>query len=245
MNKLKGMLKTISEWKDGKGWRQTVLAVLFMAAGTALAHADGYTPEQYYAAGYNSYQAQQYSQAITYLNAAIQLNPAYEAAYQLAGNCFYALGDKNDALVYYMKASTLQPGNAQLAQLILSIQAQMGNAQVNTQMNVTTTTQTTTTGDTATVAPAADSVDPDEDDSRQYDQAKSRMIKISGPQHKAYLYDTTENHTLSHVLLCANVTNVQFLNDAVGKAWRIILTQQDGTKMTYDQDGNFMLKSQN
>ena len=245
MEKLKQAVETILK---GKALRRA-LATLLTLGWAALAHADGYTPEQYYAAGYNSYQVKQYTQSIAYVKAAIQLNPAYEAAYQLAGNCYYALGDNTDALAYYMKASTLSPGNTQLAQLILSLQAQMGgippvNTQVNTQFNTTTTTQTVSTGDNDAVAFPSEGDDPDADDSKHFDEAKSRMVKIHGPKHKAYLFDTTEARTLDHVYLTDNVRDVEFLTDAVGKAWRVILTQDDGTKLTYDQDGHFMLKSQ-
>ncbi len=224
-------------------------ALLLVLLWTVSVQAQTYTPEQYYAAGNQCYQNHQYAQGITYLNAAIQLNPNYGPAYQLAGNCYYGMGDKASALNYYSKASQLQPDNVQLAQMVAALQGQTGMPSVQIQMNVAPgvmaapqpiPTMSDSQVSQTSVQPAPAAEDSDEDDSRYYDKAKSRMIKIHGSQRKAYLYDTTQAHTLDHVFLCDQVTDVEFITGIDGKAWRINLTQQNGGSKDYDQDGHLL-----
>jgi thioredoxin-like negative regulator of GroEL len=87
--------------------------------------AQGATAEQYIAAGQQLYTAKDYNKALQYYSAAVKLNPNNGPAYQGIGNCLYGLGRKADALAYYRRASALQPGNAQLAQFVQSLSAQV------------------------------------------------------------------------------------------------------------------------
>jgi tetratricopeptide (TPR) repeat protein len=221
------------------------LALLGLLTAATPAHADGDGPRSRYAEAYGKYRQRHYRRALEELKEALQLDPGYGAALQLAGNCYYALGDGARALGCYLQAQALLP-LAPLGPSILRLQAQ-GLMPIYMQLDATAGLPDADPAPQApaapALAPAAAVADPDEDDSEHYDEAKSRLVKIMGPKHKAFLYDPSPSHTLDHVLLCADVQGVEFLTDAVGKAWRIILRLSDGTKMTYDQDGAFMFKS--
>ena len=77
--------------------------------------------------------------------------------------------------------------------------------------------------------------------SQYYDLAKTRLIQVTGANRDAFLYDVTQAHTLDHVYLTSNVVDVQFSNDATGKAWMITLTLQDGTTKGYNADGHLTM----
>jgi tetratricopeptide (TPR) repeat protein len=107
-----------------------LFALLFSAA-TALflssSLAQAYTSSDYYNAGLQLYNAQNYSQAVQYFSAAIQVDPNNAAALQGRANCYYAQGQYQQALDDYQKVQVLQP-NPQLAAMIQSLQAKLGTA---------------------------------------------------------------------------------------------------------------------
>ncbi len=84
--------------------------------------------DQYVASGQQLLRANNYTQAFQYFSAAIKVDPNNVAAYQGLGNCYYMAGRKSDALTYYQRALALQPGNAQLAQFVQNLQAQLNPA---------------------------------------------------------------------------------------------------------------------
>ena len=88
--------------------RKAVLTALFLliSAGAFAA-----TSAEYYAAGVQLYNQKQYNQAITYLKAAIQIDPSNWQAYQLMGSCYYSEGDKTDALTAYDQSLGLHADN--------------------------------------------------------------------------------------------------------------------------------------
>ncbi len=110
-------------WKTG-GLFLALLAILALTAPPS-AKAQGASTDQYYAYGVQLYNARNYNQALQYFNYSIKLNPGNATAYQAAGNCYYALGNKQYALAYYQRASALEPNNAQLAQFVQNLQAQV------------------------------------------------------------------------------------------------------------------------
>jgi len=73
---------------------------------------------KYEAAGNQLYQANDFTQAVRYYQAALQMDPSRKAAYVGLGNCHYRLGNKTAALEAYDKALALDPSNAQLAQFV-------------------------------------------------------------------------------------------------------------------------------
>jgi tetratricopeptide (TPR) repeat protein len=95
----------------------------------SFSRAQGTSAAQYYAAGNQLYTARNYAQAAQYYYAATKIDPNYSPAYQGMGNCYYALGRQSDALAFYQRALSLNPSNAQLAQFVQNLQAQLG--QVN------------------------------------------------------------------------------------------------------------------
>ncbi|HEY5039367.1 MAG TPA: tetratricopeptide repeat protein, partial [bacterium] len=116
-----------------RGWLNGVCLVILVALMSysipSSVQAQGATTDQYYAAAGKLYAAKNYSQAAQYYYAAVKLNPSHAMAYQGLGNCYYALGRKADALTFYKRASALQPNNAQLAQFVQNLQAQVGGGQ--------------------------------------------------------------------------------------------------------------------
>ncbi len=60
------------------------------------------------------YQARQYDYAIQQYNLATQQNPNNAKAYQGLGNCYYAKGNKPQAVAAYKRALQIEPGNTQL-----------------------------------------------------------------------------------------------------------------------------------
>ncbi len=103
-------------------------ALLALGALLALAPAAGaYTATDYYNAGLQLYNAQNYDQAIQYFSAAIQLDPNNAPALQGRANCYYAQGQYPQALDDYQRVQALQP-SPQLAAMIQALQAKLGAA---------------------------------------------------------------------------------------------------------------------
>jgi hypothetical protein len=78
----------------------------------------------YYNAGLQLYNAQNYAQASQYFSAAVQMDPTNMAALQGRANCYYTLGRYSEALADYQKVESVMPSDA-LAQLIQSLQAKV------------------------------------------------------------------------------------------------------------------------
>ena len=78
-------------------------------------------------------------------------------------------------------------------------------------------------------------------ESQYTDPAKTRLIKVSGPNRDAYLFDLTPAHTLDHVYLLSNVADVQLSNDATGKVWMITFVLRDGSRKGYNADGHLTM----
>ena len=110
------------------GWLFAITILIIAASSTVEVRAQGTSAGQYVAAGQQLLKANNYTQAAQYYLAAAKLDPNNGAAYQGLGNCYYMAGRKSDALVYYQKALTLQPGNAQLAQFTQNLQAQLNSS---------------------------------------------------------------------------------------------------------------------
>ncbi len=89
--------------------------------GTARA----YTAADYYNAGLQLYNAQNYSQAIQYFSAAISLDPNNTPSLQGRANCYYTQGQYSLALADYQKVEAITPSDS-LAQMIQSLQAKVG-----------------------------------------------------------------------------------------------------------------------
>lgn len=109
------------------GWLFAITILILAASSTVKVQAQGTSASQYVAAGQQLLTARNYTQAAQYFLAAAKLDPNNGAAYQGLGNCYYMAGRKSDALVYYQKALTLQPGNTQLAQFTQNLQAQLNS----------------------------------------------------------------------------------------------------------------------
>ena len=97
-----------------------VLSLTLLLDSTALNAA---TSSDYYKAGQQLYDAKNYSQAVSYFGAAIQLDPGNMAAYEGRANCYYALGNQQAALADYQKVQSVKP-DPQVAQMIQTLQAQ-------------------------------------------------------------------------------------------------------------------------
>lgn len=100
-----------------------LFAILSAMAFPGSSSAQGTSDAQYLAAGNQMYQARNYNQALQYYGAAIKVNPNNAQAYQMAGYCYYAMGNKQYALAYLQRAYRLNP-TAQLAQAIQSLGGQ-------------------------------------------------------------------------------------------------------------------------
>lgn len=99
------------------------LAVFFTGF---ISSAQAYTSTDYYNAGLQLYNAQNYAQAVQYFSAAIQVDPNNAAALQGRANCYYAQGQYQQALDDYQKVEALSP-NPQLAAMIQALQAKVGS----------------------------------------------------------------------------------------------------------------------
>lgn len=99
------------------------VAVSFLSVPSAQA----YTAADYYNAGLQLYNAQNYTQAIQYFSAALQVDPNNTAALQGRANCYYAQGQYQQALDDYQKVQAISP-NPQLASMIQSLQAKVGTS---------------------------------------------------------------------------------------------------------------------
>jgi tetratricopeptide (TPR) repeat protein len=101
------MKRTISNFL-----KMLLLAGLFILSGQ---EAFSQTPGSMMTTANQLYAARDYSKAIQYYQAAIKSNPNDASAYQGLGNCYYALGQKSQALEAYDKSLTLNPANGSLA----------------------------------------------------------------------------------------------------------------------------------
>src|SRR5579859_1514317 len=107
-----------------------ILAVAFVLAASlflSFSKVQAYTAVDYYNAGLQLYNAQNYAQAAQYFNAAVQMDPTNMAALQGRANCYYTLGHYSEALADYQKIQSVMRSDA-LAQLIQSIQAKVAAA---------------------------------------------------------------------------------------------------------------------
>lgn len=93
---------------------------------------------QYYQAGNSTYSQKNYDMAIRYYQGAVQINPQMWQAYQGMGNCYYAKGDKQNALTNYQKALSINSNNPQLSSFVQTLQAQVGTAPAETANTGTT-----------------------------------------------------------------------------------------------------------
>ena len=107
--------------------RLAVAALLFFFGLAASSRAQDQST-QYYTAGNSMYSQKNYDMAIRYYQGAVQTNPQMWQAYQGMGNCFYAKGDKQNALTSYQKALSINSNNPQLSSFVQSLQAQVGTA---------------------------------------------------------------------------------------------------------------------
>ena len=74
------------------------------------------TSQEYFDAGLSLYQKQNYSQAVPYFRAAIQLDPQSWKAYQMLGQSYYEMGDSGSALQMFDKSLEIHPANKSLRQ---------------------------------------------------------------------------------------------------------------------------------
>ncbi len=79
----------------------------------------------YYQAGNTLYGQKNYDMAIRYYQAAVQVNPQMWQADQGLGNCYYAKGDKVNALASYQKALDINPNNPGLSNFVQTLRAQV------------------------------------------------------------------------------------------------------------------------
>jgi tetratricopeptide (TPR) repeat protein len=80
----------------------------------------------YYQAANVAYTGKDYDDAMANYQEAIQMDATLWQAYQGLGNCFYAKGQKQSALVDYQKALDLNPNNPQLVAFAQSLREQIG-----------------------------------------------------------------------------------------------------------------------
>ncbi len=85
------------------------------------------TAVEYYNAGLQLYNSKNYSQAIQYFSAAISLEPNHTGALQGRANCYYSLGQTQEALTDYEKVQTLAPSE-KLSQFIQALRVKVGTA---------------------------------------------------------------------------------------------------------------------
>ena len=105
-------------------FRRLYIVVLFLALSQA---AQGYTVADYYQAGLQLFNAKDYVKAVQYFSAALSLDPNNTASLQGRANCYYSLGQYQDALNDYEKVQAIAP-SPQLSQFIQAVQAKVGPA---------------------------------------------------------------------------------------------------------------------
>ncbi len=98
-----------------------IIFLFSIATSTAFSQAN---LDQYLTAGNQMITAKDYNKAIPYFQAAIQIDPKNSAAYQGLGSAYLSLNRKPEALSAYEKASSLNPGNTQLAGMVQSLKNQ-------------------------------------------------------------------------------------------------------------------------
>ncbi len=80
----------------------------------------------YYQAANVAYTGKDYDAAMANYQEAIEMDATLWQAYQGMGNCFYAQGQKQSALVDYQKSLDLNPNNPQLVAFAQSLREQIG-----------------------------------------------------------------------------------------------------------------------
>jgi tetratricopeptide (TPR) repeat protein len=140
---------------------------------------EAFTATDYYNAGLQLYNAQNYSQAIQYFSAAISLDPNSAPALQGRANCYYSQGQYSQALADYQKVESITPSDA-LSQMIQSLQAKVG------------------TGSNAAIMPSGNPIGPSSFDQgvslyqqKQYPQAIpffQQAVQQNPGDGKAYYY---------------------------------------------------------
>lgn len=68
--------------------------------------------KEYFNTGLEQYKQKQYEQAIKSLDKAIEINPDYQAAFQIRGNVFFALKEYDNAFEDYCEAIDIEPKNS-------------------------------------------------------------------------------------------------------------------------------------
>jgi hypothetical protein len=92
------------------------LLIPFFASRATAAPAS--SPIDYYSAGNEAYQAENYSEAVTDYQMAVQANPQSWEAYQGLGNAYYQMDKNDEALVAYKQSLALHPDNPTLSQFV-------------------------------------------------------------------------------------------------------------------------------
>jgi hypothetical protein len=82
-----------------------------------------YTSNDYYQAGLTLYQQKDFTKAIQYFKAAVQIDPLNWQAYQVLGNTYYQTGDNADALEAFDKSLQSHPDNPSLKTFADSLRA--------------------------------------------------------------------------------------------------------------------------
>lgn len=99
--------------------------LVILSAPAAFAQA---TAQQYLNAGNQLYGAKDYTRAVQYYRAAIQMDPNNAAAYQGLGSGQYALGQKREALASFERSLQLNPNNPALAGFTQRLRTEVGSA---------------------------------------------------------------------------------------------------------------------
>jgi tetratricopeptide (TPR) repeat protein len=105
--------------------KAVLLIILFLSFNKIVFSAA--TSDQYLAAGNTLYQQKNYSKAVLYYKAAIQMDPGNALAYQRLGNTYYLLGQKQDALTAYQHALSINPNNPPLFNFIQALKVQLSS----------------------------------------------------------------------------------------------------------------------
>lgn len=121
-NKIVELIKTME--KEGKIYlkeREKTFLIdaseisSFESTKRILENSPGY---DYYLAGVDLYNQNDYENAINYFQYAIELDPQLVEAYQYIGNILYGLGRYQEALEYYKKATELNPDDKEFSEWV-------------------------------------------------------------------------------------------------------------------------------
>lgn len=98
-----------------------VCAVMIFGLSHSLWAVDAVKGKQWMVYGNGLYSQKKYDEAIKAYGSSLQADNTNAAVYQGLGNCYYAKGDKVNALKYYKYALQLNPSNAQLQSFVSSL----------------------------------------------------------------------------------------------------------------------------